>query len=183
MFPEKCVLMDSEAKIVWSLRLITIAMVLVPLVFNYFASGSLQGFIMPGLTIPLGSTINIQHSLRVTSIDYSIMGDTCLLSLGLSNTGSIGIGLKELDCKITVVSLNTSGRLVLQSPFILKPAGGEKVGFSLTVENGSLEDFIRALLQGSQVNLSGKATVLLDSAELPLSMEITSLPTSFQPSW
>lgn len=174
--------MVSETTVVWSLRLITITVVLAPLVFNYFASGSLQGFIMPGLTIPLGA-LNIQHSLHVTTIDYSITGDTCLLSIGLSNTGVIGIGLKELDCIITVPSLKTSGRLMLQSPFILKPAGSSKVSFSLTVENGRIEDFLRLLFQEPQVSISGKAILLLDSAELPLNMEITSLPAGFLPSW
>lgn len=175
--------MDSEATVVWLLRLVTITIVSVPLVFNYFASGSPQVFIMPGFTIPLGSTLNIQRSLHVTSIGYSIMGDTCLLSLGLSNTGSMEIGLKELDCKITVPSLNTSGRLMLQSPFLLKPAGSSRVSFSLTVENGSIEDFLRLLSQGPQVSLSGKATLLLGSAELPISLTITGLPTGLLPSW
>ncbi|MEM3659801.1 MAG: hypothetical protein QXU11_05225 [Thermoproteota archaeon] len=175
--------MVNETTVVWSLRLITFTVVLAPLVFNYFASGSLQGFIMPGLTIPLGSALNIHHSLHVTTIDYSITGEKCLLSIGLSNTGTIGIGLKELDCNITVPSLNTSGRLILQSPFILKPAGSSKVSFSLTVENGRLEDFLRLLFQEPQASISGKAILLLDSAELPLNMEIASLPAGFTPSW
>lgn len=175
--------MDSELAVVWSLRLITITIVLAPLVFNFFAAGSLQGFIIPGLNIPLGSTLNVQHPLHATAVDYSITGDMCLLNIGLSNTGSIGIGLKELDCRITVPSLNMSGRLVLQSPFVLKPAGSGKVSFSLTVENGSIEDFLRILSQGPQASLSGEATLILDSAELPLSLTITSLPTGFPPSW
>ncbi|NHV99439.1 MAG: hypothetical protein HA496_07295 [Thaumarchaeota archaeon] len=175
--------MVSETTIVWLLRILTITVVLIPIVVNYFASESLQDFIVPDLTIPLSSTLNIPHSLQVYSIDYSIAGDECLLNLGLFNAGSIGIGLKELDCRITVASMNMSisGRLVLQSPFIVKPAGRERVSLSLSVENGIVEDFLRLLSQESQASLFGEATVLLDSAELPISLEITSLSTGFLP--
>lgn len=148
--------MASEATIVWSLRLVTIVVVLVPLALNYFSSGSLRDFLVPGLTIPLSPIINAQHSLHVTSMNYSVVGDTCLLSLRLSNTGSTVIGLKKFDCKVYVPSLNVSGRLVLQSPFLLKPAGEETVIFFLTLENSGLESLLRLLAQKPPVSLSGR---------------------------
>ncbi|MEM2931125.1 MAG: hypothetical protein QW797_09760 [Thermoproteota archaeon] len=175
--------MASEANIVWSLRLITVAMVIAPLAFNYFSSGSLQVFIVPGLNLPLGSIINIQHSLHITSMDYSLTGETCRLSIGLSNTGSMRIGLKKLDCEISALTLNMSGRLVLQSPFILEPAREETVSFSLMLEKGAREDLLRLLAQKPPVSLSGEVILILDSAELPLNLTVTSLPTGFLPSW
>jgi len=175
--------MVSEATIVWSLRLVTAAVFLVPLACHYFNSGSLRDFLVPGLTLPSSSIINIQHSLHVTSVDYRIVGDTCLLSVGLYNSGNIEIGLKKLDCKISVSSLNMSGRLVLQSPFILKPSGSEMVSFSLLLENGDSEDLLQLFSQKPPVNFSGEATLFLDSAELPLSLSATSLPSGFLPSW
>jgi len=175
--------MVSEATIVWSLRLVTAAVFLVPLACHYFYSGSLQDFLVPGLTLPSSSIINIQHSLRVTFMDYRIVGDTCLLSVGLYNSGNIEIGLKKLDCEISVPSLNMSGRLVLQSPFILKPSGSEIVSFSLLLENGDSEDLLQLFSQKPPVNFSGEATLFLDSAELPLSLSATSLPSGFLPPW
>ncbi|MEM3647227.1 MAG: hypothetical protein QW334_03675 [Thermofilum sp.] len=181
--PELVFLMSSEKTIVWSLRLITIAMVLVPPALHYFSSGSLQDFLVPGLTLPSSSIFNIQHSLQVTSVDYSIVGDTCLLSVGLSNAGSIGVGLKKLDCRIYVTSLNLSGRLVLNSPFILKPGGAEMVNFSFFLESGTYEDLLRVFSQKPAASLSGEATIVLDSAELPLTLSVTNLPISLLAPW
>lgn len=113
--------MDSEKTIVWLLRLITIAVVSVPLAFYYLTAGSPRDFLMPGLTPPSNLMSLNPNLLRITFVDYSISGDAYLLRIGLSNAGSMGIGLKEVDWRISVPSLNMSGRLVLQSPFILEP--------------------------------------------------------------
>ncbi|MBO3800010.1 MAG: hypothetical protein FGF52_03000 [Candidatus Brockarchaeota archaeon] len=175
--------MDSEKIIVWSLRLITIAIVLVPLAFYYFNSGSLRNFIMPSLTPPSNLMSFNPNSLRVTSLDYHITGNRYLLRIGLFNAGNMGIGLKEVDGRIFVPSLNIIGRLVLQSPFVLEPGEEEKVDFIFFLESGAYEDLLTFFLQKPPVNLSGKATLVLNSAELTLNLSIVNLPIKSGASW
>lgn len=170
--------MDSEKIIVWSLRLITIVVFLVPFAFYYLISGSISDFLVPSLTPPSNLLFFNPNSLRVTSVDYHIRDSTYLLSIGLSNAGNMGIGLKEVDVRISVPSLNMIGRLVLQSPFTLEPGEEETVNVIFLLENGTHEDFLMFLSQKPPVNLSGKATLVLNSAELPLNLSIVNLPIS-----
>jgi len=57
------------------------------------------------------------------------------------------------------------------------------VSFSLLLENGDSEDLLQLFSQKPPVNFSGEATLFLDSAELPLSLSATSLPSGFLPPW
>lgn len=168
--------MNSESILVWLLRSITAIAVLVPLAFYYFTSGSAWNFIMPSLDIPSNLMYFNPNSLRITSVDYSAIGNTYILSLRAYNTGSMSIGLKEFDGIISVSSLNMRIRFVIQSSFILEPGEEERV--SVLLENGSLEDFLVLYSQKPPVDISGKATLILHSAELPLNFSITNLPIS-----
>jgi hypothetical protein len=166
--------MNSEKALVWSLRIITITIVLVPLVYYYFVSGSLLNFIMPSLTIPPSIRSFNPGSLRITSVDYSVAGNTYLLSIGVYNAGSMGIGLKEASGIISAPSLNIRGRFSLQSPFFLEPNEEERIGITFLLESGTESDLATLVSQRLPVEISGGATLVLDSAELPLNVSISS---------
>jgi len=175
--------MNSESILAWSLRLVTIAAVLVPLVFYYLASGSVWNFLLPSLNTPSSLMSFNPNSIRITSIDYSVVGDAYLLSIGVRNTGSMRIGLKEADIAVSVPRLNMRLRLLLQSPFTLEPGEEERVSIRLLLESGNLEDLHALLSQRTPVDVSGRAILILNSAELPLNLSITDLPIGPWPSW
>ncbi len=166
--------MNSERTLAWSLRIITAVIVLVPLAYYYLASGSLFNFIMPSLTIPPSIRSFNPGSLRITSVDYSIAGNTYLLSIGVYNAGSMGIGLKEATGTISAPSLNVRGRFSLQSPFLLEPNEEERVTITFLLESGTERDLATLVSQRLPVEISGGATLVLDSAELPLNVSISS---------
>lgn len=166
--------MNSDRALVWLLRIITTAIILVPLVVYYLASGSLWSFIMPSLTIPPSLMSFNPSSFRITSVDYNIIGDTYSLSIGVYNAGSIGIGLKEASGTISAPSLNIKGRFVLQSPFFLEPREEEKVNITFFLESGTRRDLMSLVSQRLPVKISGEAILVLDSAELPLNVSINS---------
>jgi hypothetical protein len=171
--------MNSEKALVWSLRIITIFIILVLLVYYYFASGSLLNFIMPGLTIPPSIRSFNPYSLRIASIDYSRAGNTYLLSIGVYNAGSMIIGLKEASGTISAQSLNVRGRFSLQSPFLLEPNEEERIAITFLLESGTERDLATLVSQRLPVEISGEATLILDSAELPLNISIS----SWSPRW
>lgn len=166
--------MNIEEALIWTLRIITITIILVPLVSYYLASESLLNFIMPSLTIPSSLTSFNPSSLSITSIDYEVNGNTYLLIIGVYNAGSIGIGLKEASGTISVPSLNIEGRFVLQSPFFLKPGEEEKANIKFLLESGTERDLKTLVSQRLPIEISGEAILILDSAELPLKVSINS---------
>lgn len=166
--------MNIEKTLIWSLRIITIIIILVPLVYYYLVSGSLLNFIMPSLTIPPSLMSFNPGSLRITSVDYKVNGDTYLLSIGIYNAGDIGIGLKEASGTISVPSLNIRGRFILQSPFFLRPEEDGKVNIKFLLESGTRKDLKILVSQRLPIEISGGAVLILNSAELPLNVSIKS---------
>jgi hypothetical protein len=166
--------MNSERALTWSLRIITISIILVPLAYYYLASGLLLNFIMPRLTIPPSLMSLNPSSLRVTSVDYSVAGNTYLLRIGVYNAGSMRIGLKEASGTISAPSLNVRGRFSLQSPFFLEPNEEERVSIAFLLESGTHRDLATLVSHRLPVEISGEAILVIDSAELPLNVSISS---------
>jgi hypothetical protein len=166
--------MNSERVLAWLLRIVTTIIILVPLAYYYLASGSLLNFIMPSLTIPHSIMSFNPGSLRITSVNYSIAGNTYLLSIGVYNAGSMGIGLKEAGGIISAPSLNLRVRFSFQSPFFLKPNEEERVSIAFLLESGTEKDLITLVSHRLPVEISGEAILVIDSAELPLNVSISS---------
>jgi hypothetical protein len=159
---------NDEKKLVWVLRLFSASAIMVPLVFYYFSSESLSGFFMP-----VFSSFNPNLHFQITSMELNdVGGNMCVLRIGLFNTGNMELGLKKLDGRIDVPSLNFGGRLLLQAPLALPPAGGDELRVLFTLEKGDPSDFQRILVERPMMSLSGNATVVLNSAEIPIVFSI-----------
>ncbi|MBO3840777.1 MAG: hypothetical protein JTT17_08200 [Candidatus Brockarchaeota archaeon] len=166
--------MNIEKTLIWSLRIVTTIIILVPLIYYYLASGSLLDFVMPSLTIPPSLLSFNPSSLRITAVDYEVNGETYLLSIGIYNAGDIGIGLKEASGTISVPSLNIRGRFILQSSFFLKPKEERKVNIEFLLESGTRKDLKILVSQRLPIEISGEAVLILNSTELPLNVSIKS---------
>lgn len=166
--------MNSERIWVWLLRIVTTIIILAPLAYYYLASGSLLNFITPSLTIPHSLMSFNPGSLRITSVDFNIAGNTYLLSIGVHNAGIMRIGLKEASGIISAPSLNVRGRFFLQSPFLLEPNEEERVSIKFLLESGTERELATLFSQKLPLEISGGAVLVLDSAELPLNVSISS---------
>ncbi len=163
----------NEKIIVWSIRFITILAVIMPLAFYYFTSGSLSNFIMPVLVPPQEFMSFDPSSIRVISHDYTSLNGKFLINIELFNSGNVRIGLNELYARVTIPSSNIDGKAILQAPFILEPNEKEIIHISFSLEKGSLEDIVKAFSQQSPIDLSGNATIVLDSIEIPFDFSIS----------
>lgn len=160
--------MKDEKTIVWLLRLISILVILIPLAFYYLVSNSLQNFLLT-----VFSSFNPDLRFQITSIWFDNAGEnTYFLRIGLLNTGNMMIGLKRFDGRINVPEFDLIGRLTLQSSFTLLPGGEEELNFLFMLERGNPDDFQQIFIQRPVINLSGNATLVLNSAEMPLVFSI-----------
>lgn len=161
--------MNDEKKLVWVLRLFSASAVTFPLVFYYLSSESLSTFLTPIFT-PFNPDLHFQ----ITSIEVDdVGGNMYVLRIGLVNTGNIEIGLKKMDGRIDVPSFNFGGGLLLQSPLTLPPAGGDELRILFTLEKGDPSAFQRIFAERPAMSLSGNATVVLNSAEIPMVFSIS----------
>ncbi|MGQ9597191.1 MAG: hypothetical protein ACUVQY_04415 [Thermoproteota archaeon] len=161
--------MNDEKKLVWVLRLFSVSAIMVPLVFYYLSSESLSTFFTPVFT-PFNPNLHFQ----ITSMEFDdVGGNMYVLRIGLVNTGNMEIGLKKMDGRIDVPSFNFGGRLLLQSPLTLPPAGGDELRILFTLGKGDPSDFQRIFTERPMMSLSGNATVILNSAEIPMAFSIS----------
>ncbi|MEM0494388.1 MAG: hypothetical protein QXU72_03835 [Thermofilum sp.] len=161
--------MESEAVIVWLLRLISLALVLAPQAYYYSASESLSDFFIPDLAPP---RLEFDpRSFRATLEGYSVSGgNVCLLKVRVSNSGSIRVGLKDADARVAAPSGEFSGKVALQ-PFTLEPGEEKLVNVELLLEKGACES-LPDFFSKSSARFSGEATLIIGSAELPLSFSV-----------
>lgn len=160
--------MNDEKKLVWVLRLFSVSAIMTPLVFYYFSSESLPIFFTPTFT-PFNTNLHFQ----ITSIEFNDVGSNMyILKMGLLNTGNMRLGLKKLDGRIDVPSLNFGGRLLLQEPLALPPAGEDELRVLFKLEKGDPGDFQRIFVERTMMSLSGNATVILNSTEIPMVFSI-----------
>jgi hypothetical protein len=161
--------MDDEKKLVWMLRLVSVSAIMVPLVFHYLSSESVSVFLMP-----VSTPFNPNVSFQITSMDVDdVNGNTYVLRIGLLNTGSMEVGLRKLEGRIEIYSFNLSGRLVLQSPFTLIPEEGDELRVLFTLEKGDPKVFQRIFAERPMIVLSGNATLVFNSAEIPVVFSIS----------
>lgn len=168
----------SEKIIIWLLRIITIIAIVLPLTFYYFTSGSLTNFVMPDLISTQEFPSFDPSSIHIISIEHLAVDGKYLLNVKLFNSGNIRVGLNKLYVRIIVPSSNIDGKVILQAPFILEPNEEESVQFLFSLEKGSVEDFIMIFTQGSPVNLSGSATLVLNLIEIPLDFSLNNFSFS-----
>ncbi|MEM1697868.1 MAG: hypothetical protein QXG48_04365 [Thermofilaceae archaeon] len=161
--------MKNEAVIVWSLRLFSFALVLAPMAYYYSASGSLSDFFVPALTPP---RLEFDpRSVRVTLEGYGVSdGNVCLLRVGVFNSGGMRFGLKDVDARVVAPSGEFSGKVTVQ-PFTLEPGEGRIVDVEVLLERGACE-MLPEFFSRSSARFSGDATLVLGSAELPLSFSV-----------
>lgn len=164
----------GERLLVLSLRLITTALVLVPLAASYFSSGSLERFLMPGVKF---SPPNVKFN--VISYDFSEYGaGNYLLDLRLSNVGDVEFGLKSLEGKISLPDEGVSGRFSLEAPIAIAPGHEGELRIALLPDTGDFKTLGDALSRDAVVSISGEVTLTLGTAELPLEFSVDRLRLS-----
>ncbi|MEM2088203.1 MAG: hypothetical protein QXF52_05940 [Thermoproteota archaeon] len=160
--------MNDEKKLVWVLRLFSVSAIMIPLVFYYLSSESLSTFFTPVFT-----AFDPNLHFQITSMEVDdVGGNVYLLRIGLLNAGNMGLGLKEMGGRIDVPSFNFGGRLLLQAPLTLPPAEVDELRILFTLEKGDPSDFQRIFTERPVASLSGNATVVLNSAEIPMVFSI-----------
>ncbi|MEM3137816.1 MAG: hypothetical protein QW760_04805 [Thermofilaceae archaeon] len=161
--------MNNEMVIVWLLRLTSLALVLAPQAYYYVTSESLNDFFIPDL---VSTSLEFDpRSVNVILDDYGVLdGNVCLLRVRVFNSGSMSVGLKDVDAMVLAPSGDFSGKVALQ-PFTVEPGEEKLVNVELLLEKGVCEN-LPEFFSKSSARFSGDATLVLGSAELPLSFSV-----------
>jgi hypothetical protein len=160
--------MKSDKAVTWVLRIVSIVILLSPIVYYYSASASLKDFLIPKLSLPLSDL-----RFQITSMEIGgFEGNTFTLRTGLLNHGEVGVGLKKLEGEFSIPEFNLDGKIVLQSSLIVPSREMRELVFLVTLENGNSEDLHQIIINRLPIDLSGSATLVLGSAEIPLIFSI-----------
>jgi len=146
------------------LRIATAAAVIAPFAVYYAASGSLTGFLAPKTEIRMP---NLRFG--IVSHDVSEGDSGYVLELKLSNSGDVAFGIRELEGEVSLANGGFKGRFSLESPIVLVPGREGSLRVVLLPEQGDTQTLADALSRGEALNVSGRATLVLGEAELPLS--------------
>lgn len=158
----------DEKFVILSLRLINAAIILVPLVAYYIYSRSPQNFLNLELEFKM-------PNFRFNIISYNLSDQGTggyVLSLRLSNTGSVTFGLKRLEGVFLLPKEGISGMFSLENPIEFMSGREGNIQVNLLPKVGNLSSLVNALSGDSVVSISGDATLTVNEAELPLTFSV-----------
>jgi hypothetical protein len=154
------------------LRIATAAVIVAPFVVYYASSRSLTHFLIPKI-----ETRMPVFKYKVLSYNVSRSDGGYVLELKILNLGDTAFGIKDFEARVLSLNQEFEGRFSLESPVVLAPGQESSVRVVLFPVRGDLNALSSALSRDEVFNVTGRATLVLGGAELPLSFNVRLRPS------